>query len=107
MMFPIPFTYKQEEKVYIEHLGIRRWRYVLEVDLLSWNPGIGVTLQVKFKDQDWYSVHAAGFGVHLDHHWSWKESHIWYDGPHCMWDYGFLRVFRGGNMDCKKCYGER
>ncbi len=103
MVFPIPFTYRQEEKPTIPTLGIRRWRHVLEVEVFSRNPGIGVTLQVKFRGEDWYAVAASGFRVYLDYRWSWEEHHVWWDGPHCGWDYGFLRVYRGGNDNCKKC----
>lgn len=106
MVFPIPFTYQQEEKPAIPTLGIRRWRYVLEVAVLSRYPGIGVTMQVKFENQDWSDNHASGFGIHLDYHWSWEENHVYWDGPHCGWNYGFLRLFRGGDDNCKKCNEE-
>ena len=103
----IPFTFKQESKVVYKEVGLRSWRHVLDVDLFSWTPGIGVSQEVKFDKGDWRSIHSSGLDLRLSTQWSWSEDHFWYDGPHCSWNRGFLRVFRGGRFHCEKCLGER
>jgi hypothetical protein len=105
MMIPIPFTAEQDAEVVYEVMGIRRWRKVLDIDLFDRQPSIGVTMQLQHGDQPWRDLHSSGFSVSLAWPWEWSEEHFWYDGPHCLWSRGFLRFFRGGNMECEKCCG--
>lgn len=103
MMIPIPFTSEQDAEVVYEKMGTRRWRKVLDINLLSLQPSFGVSMQIQYGDLPWRDLHASGFSVSLAWPWEWSEDHFWYDGPHCMWSRGFLRFFRGGDMECEKC----
>ena len=106
MKIPIPFTYEQDERVIHDDMGVRRWRKVFEIDLCGKQPSIGWTMQIQYSDNQWSDLHASGFHVSLGRRFEWSEHHVYYDGPHCCWSFGFIRVYRGGNWHCKKCMGE-
>lgn len=102
MNIPIPFTYFAEDEPEFPEHGLRAWRYVLDVGLFN----IGWHRQVRFNDRDWFSDHASGWGVEFHFRWKWGEDHFYYDGEHCLFHYGFITLFRGGDHTCKKCWEE-
>lgn len=99
MDIPIPFTGEQDASVIHPDMGIRHWRKVVTVGWLS----IGWHLQLRYGDVPWSGLHASGVHVSLAWPWEWSEEHIYYDGPHCLRSRGFLRIYRGGDWDCKVC----
>lgn len=77
------------------------WRRVFAID----RDFIGFKGQYK-SDDKWSDNHANMFGLSYGK-WRWGESHVYYDGPHCMRAFGFLHVIWSGGWDtgdCDKCY---
>ena len=109
MDIPIPLTQWTEDEPLSSMTGRRTWRHVLVVEGLPW-PSIGVRLDVKFntgepEEKDFMGLHAAGWTLRLDPVWSFDEEHIYYDGCHCLYSFGFLRLILG-STNCSKCQQE-
>ena len=53
----------------------------------------------------WYSSHTTTYEVSLTTKFALGQEHIYYDGPHCMLDLGFLHI-QWINRNCKRCMGD-
>jgi hypothetical protein len=66
---------------------------------------IGLVRQHQWKStNEWQTGHVGNWEIHINDHWAWGEEHVYYDGPHCFFDLGFIHISypaKGGW--CKKC----
>lgn len=109
MMYLFSFKHFTEDKETVGGCGRRAWRW--NFGFGTWGGWFGVWLgfeqQVKFldKENEWYGP-IDFVTVSLTRHWAWGSTHMYYDGPNCLFSLGFLHFsWRGEN--CKKCWGER
>ena len=75
------------------------WRSVLEIGwfYILW------TKQYKPRDlQKWNSSHTGGFGLWISSRFLLGEEHVYYDGEHCSFGFGFLKIM-WTKFNCKKC----
>ncbi len=94
MNIPIPWTGSTD--------GHRKWRTALIVRSKPFLAAIATQVQHPGSDR-WGDLHASGWWFWAEPSWEWGEDHLYYDGPHCRWAFGWLRVVRGGNWQCKEC----
>ena len=106
MKLVIPFTYECDTEVVYADLGIREWRWVVDIDLFRSRPSIDCYMEIRLHDGHggWRHHKASGCAVSLNRIWKWDEDHQYYDGEHCFWSFGYLRFYRGGNHNCEKCH---
>jgi hypothetical protein len=86
-----------EKEPAIERLGVRSWRWVLEV--APWT--ISVEQQMRSERYDWHPAnHYAR--VDITDRWHVGMEHGYYDGPHCQFSIVWLHV--GWSLwACEKC----
>ena len=100
---------EKEDKVTIEYMGKRSWKY--EYRILEWLPSSHKELILlnkrhfysyeKNDRQEWIPTSHPGFFITLSK-WKWGQDHGYYDGPMCMRYFGWIHIeFR--NFNCKKC----
>lgn len=65
---------------------------------------IGLIHQHKLSGK-WYSSHTDVYKVSLTPYFEVGTEHVYYDGPHCMLDLGFIH-FMWGNWKCKRCFSD-
>lgn len=56
-------------------------------------------------DGEWYDSHTRVNGIWWHGKWDWGMHHFWYDGPHCEFSIGPLRI-QWHNDTCKECNKE-
>ncbi len=80
------------------------WRRSLRIDTYPEPATLMITIvgEYRFTGQEWRVNHADEIGIGFSTEWNFTETHIYYDGEHCIWAFGFLRIYRMGR-DCKKC----
>ena len=100
----------EEVEASFPHVGRRAWRWTLEIAF----SGLWLHEEVKFLEglhktdpgpSDWMLA-ARYFGIFFSREFLFEASHDYYDGPHCMWAIGWLRISWSWNW-CKKCMPDR
>ena len=43
-------------------------------------------------DGSWNVSHTDSMAIVINRHWSWGDSHVWHDGPHCVFSVGPLHI---------------
>lgn len=106
MIIPISRT-KTESDVVFEHMGLRAWRWVLQVGVGH----VSVDMQLRHNGSAWRTVH-TWLGANFTKHFRLGQYHTWYDGPHCFFSLGWLHFFWEGALfgkrrgRCAECEGE-
>lgn len=47
--------------------------------------------------------HTGVYGISITPHFAFGPFHMYYDGPHCAFDFGFVHIL-WTNWNCKKCH---
>lgn len=72
-----------------------RWTFQIQKDF------IGFIHQAQLEDE-WHDSHTLVNGLWYHGKWDWGFDHFWYDGPHCGFSFGPLRI-QWHNEGCKEC----
>ncbi len=72
-----------------------RWTFQVQKDF------IGFIHQAQ-SDGEWDDSHTLVNGLWYHGEWDWGFHHFWYDGPHCGFSFGPLRI-QWYNESCKQC----
>lgn len=72
-----------------------RWTFQVQKDF------IGFIHQAQ-SDGEWDDSHTLVNGLWYHGKWDWGFHHFWYDGPHCGFSLGPLRI-QWYNEGCKEC----
>ena len=72
-----------------------RWTFQIEKDF------IGFIHQAQLEGE-WHDSHTLVNGLWYHGKWDWGFTHFWYDGPHCGFSLGPLRI-QWYNENCKEC----
>lgn len=86
-------------------------RWILELYSIDYTYfGLHWCLQTKIKESaKWSSSHSIsyGFDVNLNPlRWSFGFVHCYYDGPHCLFNFGPFQIQYNGKKWCTLCAGE-
>ncbi len=93
----ILFTCKNEPETR-EGYPCKAFRWSFQIEPTS----IGFIHQHQHQNGEWDDSHTAVYIAYLDRPFKLGSDHIYYDGPHCIYQLGFLRLMRG-NWKCKEC----
>jgi hypothetical protein len=72
-----------------------RWTFQIQKDF------IGFIHQAQSSGK-WHDSHTLVNGLWYHGIWDWGFHHFWYDGPHCNFGIGPLRI-QWHNDNCEKC----
>lgn len=94
---------KEEPETRGSHYPYNAFRWTLQAHA-SWDSmGLGFVQQGRSRQsQEWSSSHVAVHEVNITRHWAWGSDHIYWDGPHCFYSFGFVH-FGWMNWNCKRC----
>lgn len=99
-MILLTFPQTREFTPALPHIGLRSWRWVLDLT------GLSLTLQrqVRYLEQGpkWHNTGGDYFNVCLTRYFRLGQSHDYYDGPHCSFSIGWLH-FNWSYWWCEKC----
>ena len=100
----ILFSFKEEPETR-KGMPCTAFRWTFQIN--SWKTGVSAGFVHQHKrDDKWYSSHTSVYEVSLTTSFRLGTCHVYYDGPHCCLDVGFLHFMWGGNPLtgwCKKC----
>jgi len=94
------FRETHEDKVEFDNVGLRGWRWIVEVVAFS----ISLQRQVIFhksEKPEWQSC-SNYFNVSLTKYFILGPEHTYYDGPHCSFSIGWIH-FNWSYWWCTKC----
>lgn len=95
--------FKEHPETRGEHFPCSAFRWAFEAG--RWH--IGFVHQHKWKESGkWQSSHTSVYEMYISKHFAVGDTHLYYDGPHCMFSLGWIH-FIWGNSNCKKCLGDR
>lgn len=91
-------TIAKDEKVEHESMGIRSWRWVLDIEWGS------IDLRQEIFCTAYRGWHRANayFNISVTPHCLWGSDHTYYDGPHCSFSVGYVH-FNWSYWWCEKC----
>lgn len=82
------------------------WRRVIKLD--HWENGVYISLETELKPKPGKSKKewTNGFGYYMlsiSKKFTLGSNHTYYDGNHCMYDFGFLHFIMQRDKTCNKC----
>lgn len=98
----ILFTFKQEPETRGEHFPCSAFRWSFQIGF--WH--IGFVHQYQDRgSKKWSDSGSSRYDIWLTSYFRFRSDHVYYDGPHCSFTFGWIQ-FCWGNENCKKCMGE-
>ena len=97
----ILFKFNEEKEDRGESMPCLAFRWTFQVG--KWWMGFVHQHQHK-SDLKWNDNHSALYEISLVKSFRFHTQHIYYDGPHCMLQLGWLRFDYGGNPFTGWCY---
>lgn len=85
----------------LEHLGLRAWRWVLEIGWIY----VDLRHEVRFSTGDWRPA-VRYYRADLTPRFAWGRDHAYYDGPHCSLSVGWLHFSWSPQARCWQCEPE-
>lgn len=99
----ILFNFKNEPEVRGEEFPCSNFRWTFQIG--KWF--IGFCHQHQGKETGkWRDSHTKCYEIIFTKEFKFGIDHIYYDGPHCLYNFGFITIQWGRDW-CDKCYGER
>ena len=95
-MIILKFGYSKETRPNFPCVAFR-WTFQIR----KWS--MGFVHQHQDTDGKWYDSHVDAYELNVCKTWKIGSDHIYYDGPHCFYHFGFFTLQLGGNWKCKKC----
>lgn len=87
----------------------RSWIKYITIDLIKTQFSISIeNYLVKYQNETTNRLGASvSFMIELNpKYWEISQSHIWYDGPNCFYNFGPFSYSSVWGKDCKKCQNE-
>jgi hypothetical protein len=98
VIVPVPFTTEPETRPGF-HCTAYRWTFQLGLHTLA-------LVHQHQIEGEWHDSHTRVWGLFWHGAWMWGPKHFWYDGPHCIFALGPVRV-QWFQRRCTRCRGEK
>lgn len=106
-MFPFSSQEKPGDPHWDENFSPRGWCWypVISFRLLWWEIGFEQRLVMwKGKKARGEPIYGKALILKLDpREWKIEQDHIWYDGPHCWYQFGPFCYRKHGLYNCARC----
>lgn len=97
----ILWTFKNRPETRGDDMPNKAFRWALKLE--RWCFGLAHECQDR-KTGEWEDSHTDRYDISLERRWMWGSHHFYYDGPHCMFALGPIRI-QWAPLDghCAKC----